>query len=255
MGTKISALLTNDDGIHADGIEAMIMGLADLIEPIVVAPLCEKSGASSSITLGRDIHLVEKGNQLFAFDGSPVDCVAFALRNLIKVKPELCISGINLGENLGSDTICSGTVGAALAAAAEGIPAIAISMQGRRGPFHFDSAVHVLRQILKKYRLIFRSIGHGILNVNVPNRPKDDIVGIKLCKLAHRVWSEEFLPGAEASSFRYNHADPVNFGGFGKDVTELQAGYVTVSVLRPSLEDHSARENLQADFDSLFQLK
>ena len=254
MPAKIDSLLTNDDGIHADGIEALIVGLDDLIDPLVVAPLCEKSGASSSITLGRDIHLVEKGDQLFAFDGTPVDCVAFALRNLVREKPALCISGINLGENLGNDTICSGTVGGALAAAAEGIPAIAISMQGRKGPFHFTSAIKVLRKIIVNHERIFTKLGTVALNINIPNKPFENIRGIKLCQLGQRVWSEEFLPGEEPGSFRYNHADPINFGGIGKDVTELADGFVTVSVLRPSLECQSGRESLANDFSNWFKI-
>ena len=106
-------LITNDDGIDAAGIGAIVDSLKDELDLFVVAPMKERSGAGHSITLGKDIHLKEVADHEFAFDGTPVDCVTFALRNLVRDKPELCISGINLGANLGNDTLCSGTVGAA----------------------------------------------------------------------------------------------------------------------------------------------
>ncbi|NRA68994.1 MAG: 5'/3'-nucleotidase SurE [Pseudobacteriovorax sp.] len=242
---RILTLLTNDDGVHAEGMDALLSGLNQLVEPVVVAPLTEKSGASSSITLGRDIHLVEKDDDLFAFDGTPVDCVAFALRNLLREKPELCISGINMGENLGNDTLCSGTVGAALAAAQEGIPAIAISIVGRSGPYHFDTAIAVLKRLLMKKHEIFREDQKSVLNINVPNLPLPELKGIKVCSLGQRVWSEEFLPGTDSGSFRYNHADPVNFGGTDIDVTEIRNGYATISVLQASLFNPLATESLR----------
>ena len=244
MSQKPLTLLTNDDGVHSRGIEAVYEAVKDITDPLMVAPAREKSGASHSITLGRDLHLEEKNDHMFAYDGTPVDCVLFALRNLVRDKPELCISGINHGANLGNDTLCSGTVGAALAAANEGIPSIAISMNGR-GPYEFDTAILVLKKILKKRHQIFSKIHGKVLNINVPNIPLKDLKGIKITKLGERIWSEEFVPGETPGSFRYHHEEPINFGGSGFDVTEVTDGFATITVLEPNLMDRHSNDILE----------
>ncbi len=245
MSSRLLTLVTNDDGIHAAGIRAVIDQLSENIDPFIVAPMRERSGAGHSITLGRDIHLKEISANEFAFDGTPVDCVSFALRNLVKEKPEFCISGINLGANLGNDTLCSGTVGAALAAAKEGIPGIAVSIVGRHGPYHIDTAIAVLKSLLHYKNEIISHIHNRILNVNVPNLPEEQLKGIKVCQLGERIWSEEFVSGKSANSFRYHHEEPINFGDDNTDVVAIENGWATVSVLVPSLFDSSTTEGLE----------
>lgn len=244
MSHKPFTILTNDDGIDAEGLQRVIAGVADLVDPLVVAPARERSGASHSISLGRDLHLQDRDQQVFALDGTPVDCVLFALRNLVRDKPALCISGINHGANLGNDTLYSGTVGAALVAASEGIPAIAISMDSR-GPYEFDTAIYVLREVLKNRQKIFSRIHTKVLNINVPNLPLAQLKGIRLGKPGERIWSEEFVAGGEPNTFRYHHEEPINFGGSGFDVTAVTDGYASLSVLAPSLFDQHSHEILE----------
>mgnify|MGYP003688115097 CR=1 FL=1 len=244
MSHKQLTILTNDDGLRADGIQAVYEAVKNICDPLLLAPAQERSGASHSISLGKDIHLHEEHDHSYSFDGTPVDCVLFALRNLVKEKPDLLISGINHGANLGNDTLCSGTVGAALAAANEGIPAIAISMDGR-GPYHFETATHVLLKILEQKQKIFSKIHPRVLNINVPNIPLAELKGIRVCKLGERIWSEEFVAGKTPGSFRYYHEEPINFGGKGFDVSELKDGYATISVLHPSLLDKHSNDILE----------
>ena len=240
-------MITNDDGIDAAGIRAIVDSLKDELDLFVVAPMKERSGAGHSITLGKDIHLKEVADHEFAFDGTPVDCVTFALRNLVRDKPELCISGINLGANLGNDTLCSGTVGAALAAANEGIPGIAISMVGARGPYHLDTAVHVLKSLLRnKLRFLIACIIEG-LNVNVPNVPLSELRGESKCANSENAFgARSLLQEKLPDSFRYCHEEPINFGGSNFDVTEGENGFfATVTVLQPSLFDSHSNDILE----------
>ena len=244
MSQKPFTILCNDDGLRAEGINAVYEAVKDKLDPLILAPARERSGASHSISLGVDIHLKEEDDHAFAFDGTPVDCVLFALRNLVKEKPDLLISGINHGANLGNDTLCSGTVGAALAAAREGIPAIAISMDGY-APYHFETAVHVLNKVLEKRNKIFSKIHPRVLNINVPNIPLSELNGIRVCQLGERIWSEEFVAGTTPDSFRYHHEEPINFGGSGYDVTEVKDGFASISVLHPSLFDRHSNDLLE----------
>ncbi|SMF62316.1 5'/3'-nucleotidase SurE [Pseudobacteriovorax antillogorgiicola] len=244
MSQKPFTLLTNDDGLHAEGIQAVQEGLKDLIDPLVVAPARERSGASHSVSLGRDLHLQEAENNVYSFDGTPVDCVLFTLRNLVRDKPDFCISGINHGANLGNDTLCSGTVGAALAAANEGIPSIAISMVGR-GPYHMATAIHVLKQVFAMRHKVFSKIHSKVLNINVPNIPVGELQGLKVAKLGERIWSEEFVAGKDPGSFRYHHEEPINFGGSEFDVTAVQDGFASLTVLEPNLMDRHSHDILE----------
>ena len=134
-------------------------------------------------------------------------------------------------------------MGAALAGVTEGIPSIAISMDGR-GPYHFETAIHVLMKVLKKRTQIFSKIHARVLNINIPNVPIEELKGVRLTELGERIWSEEFVSGNSADSFRYHLEDPINFGGSGYDVTEVSDGYASISVLQPSLLDRHSNEVL-----------
>ena len=244
MSSKPFILLTNDDGFDAAGLQALIDALDQMADLIVVAPAFERSGASHSISVYHDLALQERDPDRYAFDGTPVDCVQFALRNLVNRKPDLIISGINHGANLGNDTLYSGTVGAAMAGCAEGITALAVSLVNYRHHTHyFETAVSLVVRLVKQ-RHALGGFHNRVLNINVPNVPIGELKGTRLCSLGERIYSEEFVPGKLPGSFRYNHSEPINFGGHNVDVTEIQAGYATVSVLRPLLFDKRKQEEL-----------
>jgi len=245
-------LLSNDDGFDAEGLRFLIDGLEAQARLMVVAPAYERSGASHSISLKVDMALQERAPNQFAFDGTPVDCVQFALRNLILEKPDLVISGINHGANLANDTLYSGTVGAAMVGAAAGIPSLAVSLVDYlgKGSNHFQNALMVIQKIIKSRH----KLGHlqkRVININVPNIPQDQFLGLKVTKLGERIYGEEFLPGEIPNTFRYFHEEPINFGGNDFDVTESQNGFATLSVLQPSLfaeaDNHHLRDILQLE--------
>lgn len=241
-------LMTNDDGFDAEGLRALVKSVKEVARVTVVAPAFEKSGASHSISLKSELTLFEKAQDEYAFDGTPVDCVHFAMRNLLSEKPDLVLSGINHGANLANDTLYSGTVGGALVGCIEGIPAMAVSLVDyAKGDAenHFDTACQVVRSLLKKMPGLV-DFRRKVININVPNIPASQLNGHKLASLGERIYADEFLPGNIPHTFRYNHKAPVNFGAADSDVMIVQDGFASISVLRPSYFDQAASKAFEA---------
>ncbi len=165
-------LITNDDGIDAAGIQALIAGLRALnqYQITVVAPTTERSATSHSLTLHRPLRIIQKDEGVYAVDGTPTDCVMLGCSKILKTKPDLIVSGVNRGGNLGDDVHYSGTVSAAVEGGIMGIPAIAISQLGRE-TFDYATAVQFAQKIVPV--AIREGIPVGIvLNVNVPENCK-----------------------------------------------------------------------------------
>jgi 5'-nucleotidase len=160
-------LLTNDDGYGAEGLEALARGLAGFARVSIVAPSAERSGAAQSLTLRQPIVVHGKGPGHWAVDGTPADAVIVALHRLLPERPDLVISGINHGANLGENVYYSGTVGAAREAALHHIPAVAVSLSARRSQLNFHNAAGIARRAAE---LILREglPDQVLLNVNVP---------------------------------------------------------------------------------------
>jgi 5'-nucleotidase len=183
-------LLTNDDGLEAPGIAAMALALAEIHEVMVVAPSRERSGASHALTMLEPIRVHERGVQRWAVDGTPVDCVYLGLHKLCDQHPDLVVSGINKGANLGDDVLYSGTVGAAREAALNNIPSLAVSLDTQSWPdvgsiFHFEAAAALAMKTIAS--MIADPLPEGtFLNLNVPNRPLIDIPGVEVCGLGRR---------------------------------------------------------------------
>ena len=167
-------MVTNDDGIHATGIKALASALRELGEVTVVAPDRERSAAGHSLTLHSPLRVFELREGFYAVDGTPTDCVNMGIHNLLPSRPDLVVSGINHGSNLGDDITYSGTVAAAIEATLMGIPAIAVSLAcfDHKGDFHTAAriAVRVARQVL-----VNGLPPDTLLNVNVPNCPAEEI--------------------------------------------------------------------------------
>ena len=179
-------LLVNDDGIDAVGINSLIRALSEEHTVWTVAPDRQRSAASMAMTLETPLRAVSRqidgAEAAYAVDGTPVDCARLALGNLVPETPDLVISGINHGPNLGSDTLYSGTCGAAQQAAVLGVQAIAMSLD-RRNPTHFETAVRVTERmigVVKRHPLPFGMF----YNVNVPDLPLNEIRGFKVTGLA-----------------------------------------------------------------------
>src|SRR5690606_21351177 len=187
-GDEMRILVSNDDGYNAPGIEALFHALKGLGELTVVAPETNCSGASNSLTLNRPMSVRQAPNGFYYVNGTPSDCVHIALTGLLDFRPDLVVSGINNGANMGDDTLYSGTVAAATEGYLFGIPSIAFSLT-ERGWQHLDTAAYVARQIVERHAA--QPLPHAVLlNVNIPPVPRESLNGLKVTRLGKRHPSE-----------------------------------------------------------------
>ncbi|NYT57628.1 5'/3'-nucleotidase SurE [Alcaligenaceae bacterium] len=181
-------LVSNDDGYTAPGLEALVQALQGLGELTVVAPETNCSGASNSLTLNRPMSVRKANNGFYYVNGTPSDCVHIALTGLLDFRPDLVVSGINNGANMGEDTLYSGTVAAATEGYLFGIPAIAFSLT-EKGWDHLDGAAKIARKIVERHKQNPLT-GYTLLNVNIPSVPYEAIQEIRVTRLGKRHPSE-----------------------------------------------------------------
>lgn len=188
-------LVSNDDGYQAAGILALVKMLQslDFVEKItVVAPDRDRSGASHSLTLDQPLRPVEVQPDFYHVNGTPTDCVHLAINGLLDFMPDMVISGINAGANLGDDVLYSGTVAAAMEGRFLGLPAIAVSMGNYKTPQYYSTATQILSNLIKRLHQYPLS-RDTILNINVPNVSFDELKGIQITRLGHRHQSEPMI--------------------------------------------------------------
>ena len=177
-------LLSNDDGYFSPGIELLARALGEIATITVVAPERDRSGASNSLTLDRPLSLRRAANGFYFVNGTPTDCVHLAVTGMLDELPDMVVSGINLGANMGDDTLYSGTVAAATEGYLLGVPSMAVSLTSHAGK-HLESAARIARQLVER----FQRDGFGeplLLNVNVPDIPFDAIKGVQVTRLGRR---------------------------------------------------------------------
>jgi 5'-nucleotidase len=230
-------LVTNDDGIQAPGLWALAEQLAAVGEIAVFAPAREQSGVGTAISLHRSIGLsrVEPalpGVPAFAVDGTPGDCVILGLEVMKDVG--LVVSGINTGANMGCDVLLSGTVGAALQGYIHGIPSLAVSIQARQD-FHFDVAARVASLLARK--VYGNGTGPILLNVNVPNLPRHEIMGIELTRVGKGGFSTAITMGRDGGWDQYRIAigKPWWSGGAGTDIHAVENARISITPLQGEL--------------------
>jgi 5'-nucleotidase len=183
-------LISNDDGYLAPGINALADALAPIADIVVVAPDSNRSGASNSLSLDRPLSVQRASNGFYFVNGTPTECVHVALTGVLDYRPDLVVSGINNGPNMGDDTLYSGTVAAATEGYLFGIPAIAFS-QGSFGWEHIDDAARHARDIIERY---YHTLPHPyLLNVNIPNRPYAQLTEVVATRLGKRHQSEPVI--------------------------------------------------------------
>jgi 5'-nucleotidase len=181
-------LVSNDDGYTARGLAVLVEALQTVAEVTVVAPDRDRSGASNSLTLTRPLRMKRASNDFYFVDGTPTDCVHLALRGALDCQPDLVVSGINAGANLGDDVIYSGTVAAAMEGRFLGSPAIAVSLASK-DVAHYETAAQVALHLVR--HLTNASLpSETVLNVNVPDVPMSDLAGFSLARLGQRHKSE-----------------------------------------------------------------
>lgn len=239
-------LLSNDDGYLATGINVLAEALAEIGDLVVVAPDRNHSGASNSLTLHSPLRVHEVSQNRYFVTGTPSDCVHLALSGLLDEDPDIVISGINHGANLGDDVIYSGTVAAAMEGRYLGLPAIAVSLVGQQ-PEHFESAARVVVDLLNRVKL--GALPDDILlNVNVPDRPYDELQGVEATRLGFRHRSEPMVRTTDPQGreiYWIGPAGPGQDAGPGTDFHAIERGAVAVSPVKVDLTRHEALGSLR----------
>jgi 5'-nucleotidase len=229
-------LLSNDDGYLAPGLVQLANSLAGLGELSVVAPESNCSGASNSLTLDRPLHLRKAGNGFQYVNGTPSDCVHLAVTGVFAEQPDMVVSGINFGANMGDDTIYSGTVAAATEGYLLGVPSIALSLASFAGQ-HFDTAGRVARELVQRFSAQPFSVPI-LINVNVPDVPYAQLRGIQVTRLGRRHKAEPAVKSVSPRGdplYWFGAAGPAADAGEGTDFYAVEHGWVSVTPLQIDL--------------------
>jgi 5'-nucleotidase len=229
-------LVSNDDGYFAPGITLLAEALRKLGEVTVVAPERDRSGASNSLTLDRPLTVRQAPNGYYSVNGTPTDCVHIAVTGLLDFTPDVVVSGINLGANMGDDTIYSGTVAAAVEGYLLGIPSLALSLTSKTGE-RFDSGIAIALQMVERLRRA--PFGEPVLlNVNIPDVAPDELRGIEVTRLGKRHKAEPVVkiqtPRGE-SAYWIGPAGGAADAGPGTDFHAVENRRVSVTPLRMDL--------------------
>ncbi len=233
-------LIANDDGYLAPGLAALVQACEGLGSVEVVAPEQNASGTSNSLTLNRPLSVYTAPNGIRYINGTPSDCVHVALTGLLDYRPDLVVSGINQGANMGDDTLYSGTVAAAMEGFLFGVPAIAFS-QTEKGWSHLDAAVRTARRLIQQVMHSPPVNGAWLLNVNIPNRADADCLPCRVTRLGRRHASEPVIrqtsPRGE-TLYWIGSAGDAREAGEGTDFHATASGCVSITPLQIDLTDH-----------------
>lgn len=238
-------LLSNDDGFQSEGLASLAEAVATLGSVTVVAPDRDRSGSSNSLTLDQPIRPQRAPNGFIFVNGTPTDCVHLAITGLLDKDPDMVISGINNGANLGDDVLYSGTVAAAMEGRFLGVPAMAVSLAGE-APKHYGSAVRVVLKLVANLRA--RPLqGDVLLNVNIPDRPYTELKGFEVTRLGHRHKSEPAIRARDPRGRDVYWVGPVGGeedAGPGTDFHAVRAGYVSVTPMQVDLTRYNSMDAL-----------
>ncbi|MDX2456177.1 MAG: 5'/3'-nucleotidase SurE [Gammaproteobacteria bacterium] len=243
----MNILLSNDDGYQASGLQALAAELASIGDIQVVAPDRDRSGASNSLTLDNPLRARQTDSGFFCVNGTPTDCVHLAITGLLESEPDMVVSGINAGANMGDDVLYSGTVAAAMEGRFLGYPAIAVSMatEGAR-PQYYTTAARVTLELVQ--RVISGSLpADTILNVNVPDVPWEALQGMQATRLGHRHKSEPVVKDQDPRGRPVYWVGPVGSeqdAGPGTDFHAVRSGYVSITPLDVDLTRYDAIDGI-----------
>jgi 5'-nucleotidase len=234
-------LISNDDGYMAEGIKALADAMATLGETTVVAPDRNRSGASNSLTLENPLRVSQLENGYYRVEGTPTDCVHLAITGLLEEEPDMVVSGINAGANLGDDVLYSGTVAAAMEGRFLGLPAIAISLTSHQGT-HYETAAWVAEQLVTKLKKSALP-ADTILNVNVPDVSIDQITGFESTRLGHRHKAEPVIRELDPRGrpmYWIGPAGEEQDAGPGTDFDAIRRNAVSITPLQIDLTRYDA---------------
>ena len=238
---RMRILVANDDGYLAPGLAALVEACRGLGELDVVAPEQNSSGTSNALTLQRPLSVWTAANGYRYLNGTPSDCVHVALTGLLPQRPDLVVSGINNGANMGDDTLYSGTVAAAMEGYLFGIPSIAFSLS-EKGWTHLDTAARVARRLIEQVIALPPVPGAWLLNVNIPDRPYEDLRGLRTTRLGRRHASEPVIRQSNPRGepiYWIGAAGDAREAGAGTDFHAVAQGHVSVTPLQVDLTDHA----------------
>ena len=250
-------LVSNDDGVYADGLWALVKELREMAAVTVVAPDRDQSGAGTSVTLRHPLRMTEikaplDGVAAYSVEGTPADSVIMALKLVLKDGVDLIVSGINEGPNLGDDVYISGTVGAALQGFFYGIPAIALSI-GAFGSLHFDIGARLAKLMVKE--IVDKGLPRRmLLNVNLPDLPQENLEGIEITRLGERKYADRIEPGHDGKrQYHWIMRGKSEWQSTsGTDIWALEQNRISVTPLFGN-SDGSSRELLKSLAPELFQ--
>ncbi len=246
---SVRFLISNDDGINSAGLDALVEALKTVGEVFVVAPDREQSAASHALSLYRPLRVEEISENIYSVDGTPTDCINVAVNGLLKDKKlDLILSGINKGENVGDDITYSGTVSAAMEGTLLGIPSIAVSLASKND-FHFETASHYTLLIVK--HVLRKPLPKDtLLNVNIPNLPKERIKGVKVTRQGKRVYGEPIVENIDPRGRKYYWIGGNELGFLdieNSDIIAVHNGYVSVTPIKLDLTDYNFLDRLKLD--------
>jgi 5'-nucleotidase len=246
MTDKPLILVTNDDGVYAPGLRALFARMQQLGRAVIVAPERDKSAVSHSLTMNRPLQVRRLEADVYTLDGTPTDCVSIGSNKVLEQKPDLLVSGINPGVNLGDDISYSGTVSAAIEATMYGIPALAFSLGGE-SPYDFTHAAHVAGKLAAR-ALSFGLPENTLLNINVPALPEEQIKGIRFTRQGRRIYKnaiqETFDPWGR--KHYWIGGGTVHWsGGNNTDEHALRDGYISVTPIQLDITNHAGIDFLK----------
>lgn len=243
-------LASNDDGVYAEGLRVLTDSLKNIATIRIVAPDRNRSGASNSLTLDRPIRVKTLPNGAMSVEGTPTDCVHLALTGLLEQRPDMIVSGINEGSNLGDDVLYSGTVAAAIEGRFLGLPAIAFSLADKNHHqtvrYHYETAAAVALRLVK--RLMAHPLaGNTILNVNVPNVPFEELQGFEVTRLGTRHVAERTIAQVDPRGhtvYWVGPAGPEQDAGPGTDFHAINTNHVSITPMQVDLTHYHAFDPL-----------
>lgn len=239
-------LLSNDDGVYAKGIQVLQQALSAFADVTTVGPDRNCSGASNSLTLLNPLRTQRLENGFISVNGTPTDCVHLAISQLLDSTPDLVVSGINHGANMGDDVIYSGTVAAATEGRHLGLPAIAVSLASKDEDF-FDTAAHVTTQVIKKLKS-HPLPADQILNINVPPVSIDELKGIQVTRLGRRHKAETMTASTDPwgrNIYWYGALGSELDAGEGTDFYAIANGYASITPLQIDMSAYRSMDRLR----------
>ena len=240
-------LISNDDGYQAEGIAVLAQAMSNLADITVIAPEANRSCASSSLSVRKDIRVRTKDNGWICVDGSPGDCVHLAVNGLLKQLPDMVVAGINHGSNLGDEVIYSGTVAAAIEGRFLSMPAVAFSLASETAaPQFFETAARVARQIVS-HIIQYPLAADTLLNVNIPDIDFNRVKGIAVTHCGSHLPSKPAIrqpKNGEHHTWQIGPAGSEDDAGPGSDIDAVKNGYVSITPIQINLTRHQQVETV-----------